>query len=381
VKPFGVSLVLALVAASVWIASVVSGDRGAWFAYLAAFSWCASSVLGGLCLLMIGHTTGARWLVTMRRLSEAVAGCVPLLALLFLPIAFALGRLYPWARPLAELEDSTREVVAHSQSWYTPRLFLLRSAVYLLVWIALGESLRRLSLAQDRAVHGSSEGRQTSLSAPGLVAVIFTGSFAAFDWVMSAVPGWNFNVLGLFLLTGGFAAAVGAQTIALWLALRARVIVPEHAGAHAHALGRVLLTAVCLWSYLAACQLIIVWSADLPPESRFYLLRTQGTFRALAVLLAFGHFILPLLALLSRNSKRRPELLAIVGGWLVLMHAVDVYWLIFPAAPRAPQLADGAPFVLVFALSASVAWLRFKRAPALPLGSPELGRSLRYEAS
>jgi hypothetical protein len=43
-----------------------------------------------------------------------------------------------------------------------------------------------------------------------------------------------------------------------------------------------------------------------------------------------GQFALPFLLLLLRGVKRWPGALAVLGGWLLVMHYLDVYWLVLP---------------------------------------------------
>lgn len=350
------------------------------FAYLSAFAFAGTTLQGALALLMIAHATSASWFVALRRLAEAIASSILLLPLLFAPIAGTLSSIYPWAQPFAGRDEPLRAALTHAAVWLNPALFLARAFLFMLLWIALFESLRRSSLAEDRGAGEPARRRQIVLSALGLPLLAFSSSFASFDWVMSAVPGWNFNVLGLYLLSGGFAAAVGALCVAVLVARRSGRLPAQVSAAHAHALGRLLLTSVCVWAYLAASQLVVVWSANLPVEAGFYLARYRGSFRILALTLVFGHFVLPFLILLGRRAKRSLWVLAAVGGWLVILHAIDVYWLLMPAAPLPPGLWDLAPFALLSSLALCCGTLRFARSPAIPVHAAELERSLAYES-
>jgi protein SCO1/2 len=50
-----------------------------------------------------------------------------------------------------------------------------------------------------------------------------------------------------------------------------------------------------------------------------------------SVFLVVGHFLVPFLALMSRNVKRRLPLLVAGASWMLFMHYVDLTWLIRPA--------------------------------------------------
>ena len=46
--------------------------------------------------------------------------------------------------------------------------------------------------------------------------------------------------------------------------------------------------------------------------------------------LLVGHLLIPFAGLLSRHAKRNLTVLGFWAGWLLVMHWVDLYWLIMP---------------------------------------------------
>src|SRR5204862_1026939 len=67
-------------------------------AYLFGFVFFAGLSLGCLAIVMLQHLTGGAWGIPIRRILESGTRTLPLVAILFLPIAFGLRRIYPWAR-------------------------------------------------------------------------------------------------------------------------------------------------------------------------------------------------------------------------------------------------------------------------------------------
>jgi hypothetical protein len=153
---------------------------------------------------------------------------------------------------------------------------------------------------------------------------------------------------------------------------------------HAQALGRVLFAMICFWAYMAFSQLLIYWIANIPEEVHYYGLRTTGTWNAITYLIVFGHFIVPFFALLNRHWKRHLDYLASVGVWMLIVHFVDVYWLILPVHDPVgfrPHWLDLAAILFVGGLSCAWILRRYLTAPPLPLHAPELAEGLNYEAS
>jgi len=375
-----------------WLVTVVGGAMlgyGLWlrrhaeaFAYLAAFGALFSTVLGALALLAMMRTLHARWFVALRGLAGALSSTTLLLPALFLPIALGLREVFPWAAApsvSAELWHTVRRARLWGHDWLGSGWFFLRSGLYLALWLALAVYLRRAERAQ--AEHRPPRAaRVTAISALALPVLGFSGSWAGFDWLMSALPDCNLTSFGLYLLSGGFCAALGALALLVHSAKQRSLLPTEVGHAHAHALGRLMFAALCLWAYIAVSQLIIVWIANLPREAAFYLPRASGPFRAIASVLVGGHFIAPFFLLLSRSWKQRFRFVAWLGGWLVLMHALDLYWLLVPSSTTPASWLDAGPFLFMAGLSTLFAQARFSRAHAVPQRDPELARSLAYES-
>src|SRR6266511_4111732 len=74
--------------------------------YLFAYLFWVGMALGCLAILMLHHLVGGGWGVVIRRLLEAAAMTLPLMAVLFVPLLFGLHDLYLWARPAEVASDA-----------------------------------------------------------------------------------------------------------------------------------------------------------------------------------------------------------------------------------------------------------------------------------
>jgi hypothetical protein len=374
--------VAAIGAVSCVIGLIVDPSRTA-AAYLVAYVACLSVVLGALAMIMIARVTAATWFVALRRQAEQVVATLPAFALLLIPVLVAIRLLYSWTSPDTELDAGLRAMVHAKAAYLNVPFFIVRAIVYVVVWTGLGEALRRASLAQDRGDSPALERRMRTMSAVGLVVFAITVSFASFDWMMSLEPTWYSTIYGVDYFAGGM---VGALALLAVLIARGRYRgeLPDSVGAdHFHALAKLLLTFVLFWVYIGFSQFIVIWSAEIPIERAWYVVRTRGGWNMLAGWLIGGHFILPFVALLIRDFKRSALAMASLGGWLLAMHYLDIYWIVMPGAPHgfriAPWVDLGA--LLLVAGVASAAWsVRRAGEPAVARGDPLVRASLEYSA-
>src|SRR5436189_5765657 len=97
--------------------------------YLVAWLFVWGMAQGSWALVMIHHLTGGAWGLLLRRILEAQMRTLPLLAILFIPIAGSLGYIYPWAQPHGATADEDRRF----REWYLGREFFWgRAIVYFL---------------------------------------------------------------------------------------------------------------------------------------------------------------------------------------------------------------------------------------------------------
>jgi hypothetical protein len=312
-----------LVALVLCLAAAFFSPQQFFRSYLVAYLYWIGFPVGSLALLMLHHLVGGRWGFVIQRLLEAAVRTLPLMALLFLPLAVGMRQIYPWAAPDAPLLEN--------RAYLNPAFFLARAAVYFAVWIALAQLLVKWSRDQDRRSDASLIARLQTLSGPGLLLYVLTVTLAAIDWAMSLEPQWYSTIYGLMFVVG---YGLGALAFAI---VGARLLADEKPFSEVagpdqfHDLGNLLLAFVMFWAYLAFSQFLVIWSENLREEIPWYIRRTAGGWRLLALALIAFQFALPFLLLLSRLTKRRAHVLALVALLVIAMHWVDLLWLVAPA--------------------------------------------------
>jgi hypothetical protein len=349
--------------------------RDAFFhAYLVSYMFFLGLGLGSMAILMIQYITGGAWGAVIRRLLESATRTLPLLAVLFLPIALGLGHLYEWAIPEHVAHDP---VLQHKSLYLNVPFFLARAVVYFVAWITTAYFLNRWSLEQDAGADPRLTRKLEMLSRGGLLLYALTMTFAAMDWGMSLEPHWFSTIYGVMFMGGqGLSTFAFVITMAALLAAGppfSRIITAEQF----HDLGKLMLAFVMLWAYFALSQYLIIWSANLPEEIPFYLTRTKGGWEWVALVLVLVHFVMPFLVLLSRDVKRHARAVAVVACVLIAARFVDLFWLLRPAlAPEGFSIHWLDPAAAA-AIGGTWMWLfvsQLKTRPVLPLNDPAIPR-------
>jgi len=351
------------------------------FSYLTAWAFALSIAFGALVFLMMGHAIDARWTIVFQRFTEAIVGSLPALAVLFLPIALASAWLYPWIAPPPTLDPETAARLAHKAPYLNVTFWLVRAAVYFALWIAAGELLARWAGRAARDPAGLVRARV--LSAAAFPAIGLTITFAAFDWLMSLTPAWYSTIFGLLYWSGGFVAALALIAVIARGARRVPAVAASIHGSHTGALGRMMFAFLVFWAYMEFAQGLIIWIADKPDEVPWYIARGAGAWGSVFAALVIAHFAIPFFVLLSKPLKRRPTWLALAGAWLVVLHYVDVYWLVMPVLHPAPALhwLDLAAPCAVLGLATAAAAARRRTRIAIASDHPRLAAAITYEGT
>ena len=306
-------------------------NRDAFFqSWLIGFIFCLGLTLGSLGLLMLQHLSGGQWGFVGRRIFEAASGTIPLVILFFIPILFAMPELFKWARPELVANDA---ILKAKEPYLNVQFFIIRAVIYFAFWMFCVWMLNSWSAAQDRAELATDPAgvvRFRKLSAPGILFLVLTITFATTDWVMSLDPHWFSTIFGLMFTAGFGLSALALTTVVLSTVGATGALAGHLAPRHFHDFGKLLLAFTMLWAYLNFSQFLIIWSGNLPEEIPWYIERMHGAWGFVAVALVVGHFFLPFLLLLSRDLKKS-KWLPRVAIFILVMRLVDTIFLIAPS--------------------------------------------------
>ena len=326
--PLGVGLLLVVAAFAIGLGDL----QRALFAYLIGWVFCVSVALGSLFFVMIQHITKARWSTTIRRIPEALAASFPLLALAGIPVLLGMHDLFHWTH--ADLYDPASptydSILVGKRVYLNTPFFIVRYVLYFAVWWWLGSRLYKLSVQNDAHPEPQNTLDLRKVSAYGIPLAAVTTAFASYDFVMSTDPHWFSTMFGVYFFAGGWLGALCLITF-LALALRKAGMLPEVTVEHTQDMGKFMFAFVVFWTYIAFSQYMLYWYANLPEEIVWFQKRFTGGWETVAWSLLLFHFLFPFLLLLPRMTKRIAPALAVMAGWLLVMHWVDLWWVTMPA--------------------------------------------------
>ena len=413
------------------------------FSYLFAFVVPLTVALGALFFTLVLYVTKANWGITVRRVAELLFQPMPIFAVMVIPLVLSLQFLFPWngakhshqtrepvaevhvdsrepaaaqkrggheeSSPLAEYrgnpakeplalrdppvanahmmersaEREERRIIDHRLPYLNRSFFLGRLVFYLLVWALLAQRYFDWSTEQDRTKALAITAKAQRFAPVAIMLFGLTLSFFGFDWLLSLDPTWYSTMFGVYFFAQT-AVFVLACIILASMALRSSGLLGNAVTVeHYHDLGKLLFGFIAFWTYIAFAQFFLTWYSNIPDELVWFNARWRdngGTWKGISLALIVMKFLVPFWFLMSRNIKRRLQLLAAGAVCIVVMHVVEMYWVVMPNyGPLEPNYVDVALCVGLFCLYLAAVLRNLEQYSLVPIGDPRLARCLEFE--
>jgi hypothetical protein len=307
----------------------------AWSSFLLNHFYFMSLALGGLFIAALQWLTSAMWSAPVRRISESFTAYLPVALVLSLVLYFGMHDLFTWTHPELVKGDA---VLEHKTGWLNINFFMIRDIIAICLWILFAKIMIGNSIAQDTSKDAKLTLRNRSLSPAFMIIFGLSFTVIAFDLMMSLEPHWYSTMFGVYCFAGLFYSSLALTClVTLYLRSKGRLegIVNEN---HLHDLGKFMFAFTVFWAYIGFSQFMLIWYANLPEETFYFIERIQGGWLSISIFLLVGKFMTPFFLLLPRDSKRSPTILAIAGCWMLVAQWIDVMWMVQPHfSPNGPQ--------------------------------------------
>lgn len=295
------------------------------YSWLLAFMFFLSICLGSLFLVLLHHLFDASWSVPIRRVLEHIAFLSPVLLILFLPIALLAPKIYPWM----QLDPHTDHALEAKQPLFTFASFYIVAAICFGVWIFLSRTLRKWSLEQDRTGKALCTHRMRFHACWGVFAFAITLSLAAIMWMKALQHQWFSTMYGVYYFAASVWTTIATIYVITALLKRQGPLREVVHDTQFYFLGSMFLAFTVFYAYIHFSQYFIIWNANIPEETFWYVLREKGSWWDIGMIIIFGHFFIPFLMLL-RIDVKLSWIMIPLGVWAWLMHFIDLSFNIIP---------------------------------------------------
>jgi hypothetical protein len=344
--------------------------------WLLAFMFWLSLGLGALFLVIVHHLFDAGWSVPIRRFCEHIASLLfPWMLVLWIPVGWLAPELYQWMGP--ELQAHPDHAVHAKYPLFTVPMFYVVAVFCFGAWWLLSNRLRYWSLKQDETGDAHCTYRMRFFSYIGIFLFAFTLTFAAIMWMKAMQHQWFSTMYGVYYFAGSVWTTLATVYVITAILNRQRVLTHVLHDHQFYFLGSLLFAFTVFYAYIHFSQYFIIWNANMPEETFWYVIREQGGWFWVGMVIIFGHFFLPFLALLRIDVKSVFPYMIPLCAWAWLMHFVDLGFNIYPVihenGPRLQWLwiALGS-WAFMGGLLATVFLKKYAAMPPYPLKDPRL---------
>jgi len=280
------------------------------------------------------------WIVAYRRVAEAIAANVWVFGVIAVIIMFAIvfgfninghNTIYEWVTPHGD------KILEGKSAFLNTKMFVGFTVVTIGLWAFFGQKFRSLSLAQENAPKNSPRIHWLTVRWAGLFLVVYAltqMSTTPWMWMMSVQPHWFSTMFSWYTFASAFVS--GMSLILLWVVYLKNqgnlIFVTKE---HIHDLGKFMFAFSIFWTYTWFDQYMLIWYGNIPEETVFYTLRQHGPYAIFFYSNVVINFVMPILILMTRPSKRNYFTATFMAMVLIFGHWLDFYQNIIPGPMQA----------------------------------------------
>jgi hypothetical protein len=282
--------------------------------------------IGGAFWLAMQAITQSGWSAGLLRIPQAMGNYIIISFFLWIVMFFGLHDLFHWSHPEAVAHDA---LLQHKEPYLNVTFLIIRYVVFFVLWIYLTQRLRKLSLEEDK--HGGLTYFYKAEFTSKVFIFVFAFSFSLFtiDWLMSLDAHWFSTVYPAKMFISAFfhgAAIVTAIVIILWK----QGYLPFVNKSHFHDLSKYIFALSIIWAYLWFAQYLLIWYANIPEETIYYVPRTLEYYKFFFYAELIVNWLFPFLFLMWNRIAKNPNALLFTVIVVSIGQWIELYMAIFP---------------------------------------------------
>ncbi|MGE0634453.1 MAG: molybdopterin oxidoreductase [Pseudobdellovibrionaceae bacterium] len=310
-----------------FVAGLILNRERLWTSYLTNFFFFACLGIGGLFFVAINHAAKAGWSVTVRRISESMTSFLPVVLIGTLVLVAGAKYLYPWTDAARVAEDP---LLQGKTPYLNYPFWIIRILVFGLGMLLFKKLMVGNSLKQDQSGDNQLTIDNVKWAVIFLLFFAVTYSLFSVDLLMTLLPHWFSTIFGIYCFAGLFQSTMAFMILLTLNVLYKGIVQGYITEEHVHDLAKYLKGFTVFWAYIAFSQFMLIWYANIPEETEFYVLRAMGGWMPISIGLLIFKFAVPFIALLPRWAKRTQGHLKAVCCLILFAQWMDIYWLVYP---------------------------------------------------
>ncbi len=356
-----------------------------WSAFYVACIFFMLISVGVLAFYAIQYAAQAGWSPILFRVMEGITSyLLPGSIIFFIVLVLSgmhMNHMFTWmgegvTDPTSEHYD---KLIAGKSGYLNVTAFLIRAAIYLVIWNLYRYFSRRNSIAQDTSEDNSYHKKNFKLSATFLVLFLVTESMMSWDWIMSLDPHWYSTLFGWYVFASFFVSGITAIAM-ITIYLKSKGYLEQVNTSHIHDLAKFMFGISIFWTYLWFSQFMLIWYSDIPEEVTYFVTRIENYNLPFFGMLVMN-FVFPLLILINTDFKRLSWIIVLAGSVILFGHYIDFYNMIMPATVGdqwfigVPEIGAIAFFLGLFIF---VVFTALTKAPLVSKGNPLMEESKHF---
>lgn len=280
------------------------------------------------------------WIVAYRRVPEAIGanvwlfGAIAATVLLLSAFVFRIdgeNPIYEWMTAY-DNHGAVDHVIKGKSNFLNPGMFACFTLVTIGLWSFFGYKFRAVSLAQDAAPRNSTKIYWKNITLAGVFLLVYAlsqMSTTPWLWIMSIDAHWYSTMFSWYTFASAFVS--GMALILLWVVyLKNQGHLQLVNKEHIHDLGKFMFAFSIFWTYVWFAQFMLIWYGNIPEETTYFKMRMQGPYSVIWFAVFIICFIMPILILMSRPSKRNYFTVVFMALVIIFGHWLDFYQMIMP---------------------------------------------------
>lgn len=322
---FGIFVLIGLVA---FFTAYSTNQVLAWTSYLRAHFFFMAISIAAVFFVAIHWITTSMWSSVVRRIAEGFSAYLPFVLVSSGILFLGAHTLYPWT-DLAHIKGDS--VIEGKLGYLNMTFWIIRTVVGVLLWNffarkLVGSSIRTDSGADFKEAYNSNR----KWSVAFLVVFALTYTMFSIDQLMSLDPHFFSTMWGVYLFAGAYQSFYATLAIVVIILRRTGYLNKLVNENHIHDIAKMMFAFTVFWAYTGFSQYMLIWYANMPEETGFFLLRFNQGWELSSYALFIFKFVIPFFLLLPRGNKRCEELVFCTAIWILFTEYFDLNWQIQP---------------------------------------------------